>query len=61
MNQLSAWFMTNCVDVLAYLNMKKPSVKWSPSWWIVIMFIQKISAKATITFCNLEGLTTIVS
>lgn len=38
-----------------------PSVAPSPLWWIVLMFIEKISAEATITFRSLEGLTTIVS
>ncbi|BBN17466.1 hypothetical protein MPTK1_7g14750 [Marchantia polymorpha subsp. ruderalis] len=54
-------FKTNRVGVLAYLGLKKPSVAPSPSWWIVLMFIVKISAEATITFRSLEGLTTIVS
>jgi len=61
MGKVSAWFKTNRVGVLAYLDLKKPSVAPSPSWWIVLMFIQKISAEATITFRSLEGLTTIVS
>ena len=61
MSTVSGWFKLNRVDVMAYINLKKPSVAPSPSWWIVIMFIHKISAEATITFRNLEGLTTIVS
>ena len=61
MSTVSGCFKSNRVGVLAYLDLKKPSVAPSPSWWIVIMFIHKISAEATITFRNLEGLTTIVS
>lgn len=61
MSTVSGWFKSNRVDVLAYLDLKKPSVAPSPSWWIVIMFIHKISAEATITFRSLEGLTTLVS
>lgn len=61
MGKVSEWFKMNRVDVLAYLNIKKPCVAPSPSWWIVIMFIQKISAEATITFRSLEGITIIVS
>jgi hypothetical protein len=61
MSKVFTWFKTNRVDVLAYLDLKKPAVAPSPSWWIVLMFCQKISAEATITFRSLEGLTTIVA
>ena len=43
------------------LDLKKPSVAPSSSWWNVLMFIRKISAEATINFRSLEGLATIVS
>lgn len=59
--KVSAWFKTSRVEMLAYLDQKKPSVPPSPSWWIVLMFIQKILAKTKITFRSLEGLTAIVS
>lgn len=61
MSKVSTWFKTNRVDVLAYLDLKKPAVAPSSSWWIVLMFCQKISTEATITFRSLEGLTTIVA
>lgn len=61
MSKVSSWFKTNRVEVLAYLNQNKPAVAPTPSWWIVLMFIQKISDEATQTFRRLEGLTTLVS
>ena len=58
---MSAWFKMNRVGVLAHFDLKKPSMAPSPLWWIVLMFIQKILAEATITFHTLEGFTTMVS
>ena len=41
MSTVSGWFKSNRVDVLAYLDLKNPSVAPITSWWIVIMFISQ--------------------
>ena len=47
--------------VQGYLDEKKPPCAPPLKWWVVVVFVAKISKEATITFRSLEGLTTLVS
>jgi hypothetical protein len=61
MSKAAAWFRDHRVPIQTYLEEKKPSCTPPLKWWIVLLFVAKVSNEATITFRSLEGLTTLVS
>lgn len=59
--QVAVWFRQYRVPVRAYLDEKNPPCVPPLKWWVVVIFVAKVSSEATITFRSLEGLTTLVS
>ena len=58
MSKVSSWFKKHQVRMQLYLVKKNPVCTPTPTWWIVMLFIDLVSTAATITYRSLQGLIT---
>ena len=58
MSKVSSWFKKHQVRMQLYLVKKNPVCTPTPTWWIVMLFIDLVSTAATIPYRSLQGLIT---
>ncbi|PTQ41741.1 hypothetical protein MARPO_0033s0135, partial [Marchantia polymorpha] len=61
MSKVASWFKTHRVAIREYLEAKNPSYKSPHEWWVVLMFVEDVSAAAAATFKQLQKDDTLVS
>ena len=52
--KVSSWFKTHRVAIREYLETKNPSCKPPHEWWVVLMFVEDVTAATTATIKQLR-------
>ncbi|KAH9560589.1 hypothetical protein CY35_06G113300 [Sphagnum magellanicum] len=54
------WFKIHRPQLLAHIKSKQPDSAPPHLWWVALLFMHHFTTRATVTFCSIQGLTTLV-
>ena len=61
MKKLTSWLELHVIQVLQYLDQKKPSCTPPKAWWVQVLALDRVALEISRTVQALQGLTTLIS
>jgi len=55
-----SWFKIHRPQLLAHIESKQPDSAPPRLWWVALLSMHHFTTRATVTFCSIQGLTTLV-